>query len=130
MNFDLQKCFISLMDFFSILVPGAMLTILLMGEVGSVVLRIAMPRSRAREPWPPSRRKAEGSDSGKGKGSGVFIWVSVIDCADVRAASQTCLAFARMVESGKFWGYFFREMKLPDEWEIYVGIRCVGTNPP
>src|SRR5690349_904560 len=33
-----QKFFIGLMDFFSILLPGALLTYLLMGEVGPVVL--------------------------------------------------------------------------------------------
>jgi hypothetical protein len=38
MNLDLQKFFIGLMDFFSILLPGALLTHLLMGEVGPVVL--------------------------------------------------------------------------------------------
>jgi len=38
MNFDPQKFFIGLMDFFSILLPGALLTYLLMGNVGSVVL--------------------------------------------------------------------------------------------
>ena len=38
MNFDPQKFFIGLMDFFSILLPGALLTCLLMGEVGPVVL--------------------------------------------------------------------------------------------
>src|SRR5437660_5379215 len=38
MNFEPQKFFIGLMDFFSILLPGAMLTYLLMGEVGPVVL--------------------------------------------------------------------------------------------
>ena len=38
MNFDPQKLFIGLMDFFSILLPGALLTYLLMGEVGPVVL--------------------------------------------------------------------------------------------
>jgi ADP-ribose pyrophosphatase YjhB (NUDIX family) len=38
MNFDPQKFFIGLMDFFSILLPGALLTYLLMGEVGPVVL--------------------------------------------------------------------------------------------
>jgi hypothetical protein len=37
-NFDPQKLFIGLMDFFSILLPGALLTYLLMGEVGPVVL--------------------------------------------------------------------------------------------
>src|SRR5689334_8499167 len=38
MNFDLQKLFIGLMDFFSILLPGALLTYLLMGEAGPIVL--------------------------------------------------------------------------------------------
>lgn len=38
MNFDPQKYFIGLMDFFTILLPGALLTYLLMGEVGPVVL--------------------------------------------------------------------------------------------
>lgn len=38
MNFDPQKFFIGLMDFFSILLPGALLTFLLMGEVGPVAL--------------------------------------------------------------------------------------------
>lgn len=37
MNFDPQKFFIGLMDFFSILLPGALLTYLLMGEAGPVV---------------------------------------------------------------------------------------------
>jgi len=36
-NFDPQKFFIGLMDFFSILLPGALLTWLLMGEVGPAV---------------------------------------------------------------------------------------------
>ena len=38
MNFDPQKFFIGLMDFFSILLPGALLTCLLMREVGPAVL--------------------------------------------------------------------------------------------
>ena len=38
MSFEPQKFFIGLMDFFSILLPGALLTYLLMGGVGSVVL--------------------------------------------------------------------------------------------
>lgn len=38
MNFDPQKFLIGLMDFFSILLPGALLTYLLMDEVGPVVL--------------------------------------------------------------------------------------------
>jgi hypothetical protein len=37
MNFDPQKFFIGLMDFFSILLPGALLTYLLMGDVGPIV---------------------------------------------------------------------------------------------
>jgi ADP-ribose pyrophosphatase YjhB (NUDIX family) len=41
MNFEPQKFFIGLMDFFSILLPGALLTYLLMGEVGPVVLGAA-----------------------------------------------------------------------------------------
>jgi 8-oxo-dGTP pyrophosphatase MutT (NUDIX family) len=38
MNFEPQKLFIGLMDFFSILLPGALLTYLLMDEAGPVVL--------------------------------------------------------------------------------------------
>jgi hypothetical protein len=38
MNFEPQKLFIGLMDFFSILLPGSLLTWLLMGEVAPVVL--------------------------------------------------------------------------------------------
>jgi 8-oxo-dGTP pyrophosphatase MutT (NUDIX family) len=38
MNFDPQKLFIGLMDFFSILLPGALLTSLLMGEMGPAAL--------------------------------------------------------------------------------------------
>jgi 8-oxo-dGTP pyrophosphatase MutT (NUDIX family) len=38
MNFDPQKFFIGLMDFFSILLPGALLASLLMDEVGPLVL--------------------------------------------------------------------------------------------
>lgn len=38
MNFDPQTFFIGLMDLFSILLPGALLTYLVMGEVGPVVL--------------------------------------------------------------------------------------------
>lgn len=38
MNFEPQKLFIGLIDFFSILLPGALLTYLLMGQVGPVVL--------------------------------------------------------------------------------------------
>jgi hypothetical protein len=38
MNFELRKFFIGMMDLFSILLPGALLTYLLMGEVGPAVL--------------------------------------------------------------------------------------------
>jgi hypothetical protein len=38
MNLEPQKFFIGLMGFFSILLPGALLTYLLMGDVGPVVL--------------------------------------------------------------------------------------------
>lgn len=38
MNFEPQNFFIGLMDFFSILLPGALLTFLLIGEAGPVVL--------------------------------------------------------------------------------------------
>ena len=38
LNFDPKKLFIGLMDFFSILLPGALLTYLLMGGVGPIVL--------------------------------------------------------------------------------------------
>jgi len=38
MNFNPQQFFIGLMDFFSVLLPGALLTWLLMTEVGPVVL--------------------------------------------------------------------------------------------
>jgi hypothetical protein len=38
MNFDPQKFLIGLLDFFSILLPSALLTWLLIGEVGPVVL--------------------------------------------------------------------------------------------
>jgi hypothetical protein len=38
MNFEPQKLFLSLMDFFSIVLPGALLTFLLMGEAVPAVL--------------------------------------------------------------------------------------------
>lgn len=38
MNFELQKFFIGLLDFFAILLPSALLTCLPMGELGRVVL--------------------------------------------------------------------------------------------
>ena len=45
MNFEPQKFFIGLMDFFSILLPGALLTYLLMGGVGPIVRESVMPSS-------------------------------------------------------------------------------------
>ena len=51
MNFDPQKLFIGLMDFFSILLPGALLTYLLMGEVGLVVLGDRYARLAGAEAW-------------------------------------------------------------------------------
>lgn len=43
MNFDPQKLFIGLMDFFSILLPGAVLTWLMQGELGSLDLGFRLP---------------------------------------------------------------------------------------
>jgi hypothetical protein len=54
LNFDLQKFFIGLMDFFSILLPGSLLTWLLMGEVARSCWGIAMPSALAHKPRPPS----------------------------------------------------------------------------
>ena len=51
MNFEPQKLFIGLMDFFSILLPGALLTYLLMGEVGPVVLGDRYARLAGAEAW-------------------------------------------------------------------------------
>ena len=51
MNFDPQKFFIGLMDFFSILLPGALLTYLLMGEVGPVVLGDRYAKLTGAEAW-------------------------------------------------------------------------------
>jgi hypothetical protein len=51
MNFDPQKLFIGLMDFFSILLPGALLTYLLMGEVGPVVLGERYAKLAGAEAW-------------------------------------------------------------------------------
>jgi hypothetical protein len=50
-NFDLQKFFIGLMDFFSILLPGALLTYLLMGDVGPVVLGDRYAKLAGAEAW-------------------------------------------------------------------------------
>ncbi len=55
MSFDPQKFFIGLMDFFSILLPGALLTFILMGDVGSVVLGGGgLLSSSAQKVGPPS----------------------------------------------------------------------------
>jgi 8-oxo-dGTP pyrophosphatase MutT (NUDIX family) len=51
MNFEPQKFFIGLMDFFSILLPGALLTYLLMGEVGPVVLGDRYAKLAGAEAW-------------------------------------------------------------------------------
>jgi 8-oxo-dGTP pyrophosphatase MutT (NUDIX family) len=51
MNLDPQKFFIGLMDFFSILLPGALLTYLLMGEVGPVVLGSRYGQLAGAESW-------------------------------------------------------------------------------
>lgn len=51
MNFDPQKFFIGLMDFFSILLPGALLTYLLMGDVGLVVLGDRYAKLAYAEAW-------------------------------------------------------------------------------
>lgn len=51
MNFDPQKFFIGLMDFFSILLPGALLTYLLMGDVGPVVLGDRYQKLSSGEAW-------------------------------------------------------------------------------
>lgn len=51
MNFDLQKLFIGLMDFFSILLPGALLTYLLMDEVGPTVLGDRYAKLVGAEAW-------------------------------------------------------------------------------
>lgn len=51
MNFDPQKFFIGLIDFFSILLPGALLTYLLMGEVGLFVLGERYSKLAGAEAW-------------------------------------------------------------------------------
>ncbi len=65
MNCDSQRVFIGLMEFFSILLPGAVLTCLLMGEVGPVVLgdRYASV-SLVQKPGPPSCSRAISSATG------------------------------------------------------------------
>lgn len=51
MNFEPQKFFIGLMDFFSILLPGALLTYLLMGNVGLLVLGDRYSKLAGAEAW-------------------------------------------------------------------------------
>lgn len=51
MNFDPQKLFIGLIDFFSIQLPGALLTWLLMGNVGPVVLGDQYARLDDEQAW-------------------------------------------------------------------------------
>jgi hypothetical protein len=51
MGFDPQDFFISLMDFFSILLPGALLTWLLMAEVGPIVLRDRYAKLAGAQAW-------------------------------------------------------------------------------
>jgi hypothetical protein len=51
MSFDPQKFFIDLMDFFSILLPGALLTFILMGDAGSVVLGLRASELVGPEGW-------------------------------------------------------------------------------
>ena len=51
MNYAPQGFFIGLMDFFSILLPGALLTYLLMGEVGPVVLWVRYSELASAEAW-------------------------------------------------------------------------------
>jgi hypothetical protein len=51
MNFEPQKFFIGLMDFFSILLPGVLLTYLLMDEMGPVVLGDRYAKLAGAETW-------------------------------------------------------------------------------
>jgi hypothetical protein len=51
MNFDPHQFFIGLMDFFSILLPGALLTYLLMGHVGPLVLGDRYSKLAGAEAW-------------------------------------------------------------------------------
>ena len=51
MNFDPQKFIIGLMDFFSILLPGALLTWLLMGEAGPAVLGDRYAKLNGAQAW-------------------------------------------------------------------------------
>lgn len=51
MNFDPWKLLIGLMDFFSILLPGALMTYLLMGKVGMVVLGVRYLKLAGVQAW-------------------------------------------------------------------------------
>jgi hypothetical protein len=51
MNFDPKKFFIGLMDFFSILLPGALLTYLLTGKVGPAVLEVRYSNLASARAW-------------------------------------------------------------------------------
>jgi hypothetical protein len=51
MNFEPQKFFVGLMDFFSILLPGALLTYVLMDKVGPVVLGARYATLVGAEAW-------------------------------------------------------------------------------
>jgi hypothetical protein len=50
-SFNSQKSFIGLMDFFSILLPGVLITYLLMGEVGPAVLGDRYAQLAGAEAW-------------------------------------------------------------------------------
>ncbi|MBU3699022.1 MAG: NUDIX domain-containing protein [Candidatus Kapabacteria bacterium] len=51
MNFEPQKFFIGLMDFFSILLPGAILSFILMDDVGPILLGQRYARLTGSEAW-------------------------------------------------------------------------------
>jgi hypothetical protein len=51
MDVDPQKLFIGLMDFFSILLPDALLTYLLMGDVGPILLGERCEKFAGTEAW-------------------------------------------------------------------------------
>ena len=51
MSFEPQELFISVMDFFSLLLPGALLTYLIMDEVGPVALSDRYATLAGAEAW-------------------------------------------------------------------------------
>jgi hypothetical protein len=51
MNLDPQKFFIGLMDFFSILLPGALLTYLMMGDFAPIILGKRYGQIQSTEAW-------------------------------------------------------------------------------